>query len=341
VELATSVVISRIVKDEKARGEAFTMGYHPRIETSEYTDFLTTRTRNSQLWFVNNQRLQEAILGYAAKYATIHSVSLYALAIEGNHIQAPAHFSNGNRALFMRDFNASVARAVPRYCQNYPGGNLWGRRYSQEFLPGNADVEEYFFYTVLQPVQDGLVEKLSEYPGYNCFHDAVWGIKRRKKVVSWGALYEARRWNQKVSVKEYTVEYVLEYKRLPGYEGLSQEEYARVMHEKLEARRVEIVRKRYESGKGFAGRKGVKSITPGAYPRTTKRSHASSHRPRVLCVCPKRRVEALNWYFEMYFEYQEASRKYRVEGEFMLEFPPGMYKPPLPPGSPAPVLQAA
>jgi hypothetical protein len=39
----------------------------------------------------------------------------------------------------MRDFNASVARAVPRYCQNYPGGNLWGRRYSQEFLPGEAD----------------------------------------------------------------------------------------------------------------------------------------------------------------------------------------------------------
>lgn len=317
------------------------MGYHPRIETSEYTDFLTTRTRNSELWFVNNRKLEESILGYAAKYVTLHEVSLYALSIEGNHIQAPAHFSKGNRALFMRDFNSSVARAVPRYCLNYPGGNLWGRRYSQEFLPGAEDVEEYFFYTVLQPVQDGLVEKISEYPGYNCFHDAVWGIKRKKKVVNWGALYEARRWNPKVSMREYTVEYVLEYKRLPGYEELTQKEYALLMHEKLEARRVEIVRKRYESGLGFAGREAVEAVRPGAIPHSTKRSHASSHRPRVLCVCPKRRLEALNWYFEMYFGYQEASRKYRIEGEVLLEFPPGMYKPALPLEYSVATLQAA
>lgn len=306
------------------------MGYHPRIETSEYADFLTTRTRNSELWFINNSELEEAILGYIAKYSNLHQVSLYALAIEGSHIQGPAQFSLGNRAEYMRDVNSSVARAVPRYCPTYPGGRLWGRRYSQEFLPGPEDIEEYFFYTVLQPVQDGLVEKLSQYPWYNCFHDAVNGIKRKKKVVNWGAYYEAKRWHKKVSIKDFTEEYTLEYKRLPGYEGLSQKEYSKLMHTKLEARRVQIVRKRYAEGRGFAGVETLLSLSPGALPKNPKRSTSTSHRPRVLCVCPERRKEALDWYFSIYFDYQESSESYR-DGDYTTDFPPGTYKPPLVP----------
>jgi len=62
------------------------MGYHPRFECRERASFLTTRSRNSELWFVNNPKLEQAILGYAARYAQRRKVKLYALAIEGNHI---------------------------------------------------------------------------------------------------------------------------------------------------------------------------------------------------------------------------------------------------------------
>ena len=72
---------------------------------------------------------------------------------------------------------------------------FWERRYSAEFLPGAADIEEYFFYTVLQPVQDGLVEHLHEYPGYNCFRDAIWGIERTMTVVNWAGYNSAKRYN--------------------------------------------------------------------------------------------------------------------------------------------------
>jgi hypothetical protein len=68
------------------------MGYHPRIETSEYSDFITIRTRNSELWFVNNSKLEESILAYTAKDTKVHDVSLYALAIEGSHLHQAAHF---------------------------------------------------------------------------------------------------------------------------------------------------------------------------------------------------------------------------------------------------------
>ena len=156
------------------------MGYHPRIETKQVPTFQTTRTRRSELWFVNNKDLEDAILGQAAKCQARYGVKLYAFAIEGNHIQFPALFPNANRANFMRDFNSWVARAVPRFQKNYPGGRLWARRFSSEYLPGNDDVEELFFYTVLQAVQDGLVDDIADYPGYNCFEDAIRGREQNE-----------------------------------------------------------------------------------------------------------------------------------------------------------------
>ena len=309
------------------------MSYHARIETSEYGSFLTTRSRNSELWFINNAPLEEAILGYAARYKGRYGVSLYGLAIEGNHIQAPASFAGENRASFMRDFNSSVARAIPRYTPEYPGGSFWARRYSSEFLPAEEDIEEYFFYTALQPINDGLVEKLSEYPGYHFFHDAIWGIERTYKVVKWKEYRAALKRNQKrkkrVWIKDYIEEVKLRYDRVPGYEELTQKEYALMMAKKLEERRVEIVNRRKARGLGFLGAERMKQIPRGARARNSKVSTMESHRPRVLSVSNERRAAVKAWYFEKYFAYKEASKRYRA-GEYTVEFPSGMYKPMIP-----------
>ena len=306
--------------------EKIYVGYHARIESKELSSFLTTRSRNSELWFINNRELEDAILGYTAKFAERYGVKLYALAIEGNHNQAPALFPRGNRADFMRDWNSAIARAVPRYTPQYTGGRLWARRYSSEFLPGNADVEEYFFYTVLQPVQDGLVEKISEYPGYNCFHDAVWGVERKYKVVRWAEYNDAKRYKKNISIKDYTDIAILKYERLPGYEKLSQREYAKLMNEKLEERRIKIVKERYSQGLGFAGREALLKTPRGAMPRRTKTSTINSHRPRVLSICSDRRAKYIEWYFNIYFAYKDASKQYRA-GKLDVEFPQGTYRP--------------
>ena len=303
------------------------MGYHPRIEHSEMGSFVTTRSRASELWFVNNPALEQAILGYAAKFAARYSVKLYALAIEGNHIQSPAVFPQCNRASFMRDFNSCVARAVPRYAPTYPGGRFWGRRYSSEFLPVGEDIEEKFFYTVLQPVQDGLVKKLSQYRGYKCFHDAIWGIERKYKIVHWAEYNAAKRFNPKTPIKDYTETVTLKYERLPGYEHLSQKQYALLMQKKLEERRIAVVKKRIESGLGFLGPEELLKICPGTRPKNTKTSTRYSHRPRVLAVCGERLRAVNTWYFSVYAQYKDASRRYR-SGEQGVEFPPGTYMPP-------------
>ena len=302
------------------------MGYHPRIETTHVASFQTTRTQNSLLWFVNNRSLEDSILGYAAKYATRYGVRLYALAIEGNHIQFPALFPKANRAHFMRDLNSSVARAVRRCYPNYQSGRLWARRYSAEYLPDAKDIEEQFFYTVLQPVQDGLVDNIYDYPGYNCFEDAITGTTREFKVVRWKEFNDAARWNRDAKIEDFTDSFQLKYDRLPGYEGLSTLEYSQMMRRKLRDRIEDILSTR--ASVGGRGREYLKRVTPGALPKSTKLSTRYSHRPRVLSKDPIRRKEALDWYFTIYYEYREKSALFRA-GEPNIVFPPGTYKPPV------------
>jgi hypothetical protein len=302
------------------------MPYHPRIECKEIPSFQTSRARNSELWFVNNPELESAILGYAARYSTRYEVKLYALAVEGNHIQKVAGFPKANRAYFMRDFNSAVARAVPRYQSDYSGGRFWARRYSSEYLVGPDDVEERFFYTVLQPVNDGLVDDIKDYPGYNCFEDAVTGTVREYKVVKWKEFNDARRWDPSVSIDDFTELCTLTYERLPGYEDVSQEEYAQLMRKKLAERMKEVLRAR--NGKPCLGAGRLNEVQPGARPKKTKTSGPRDHRPRVLSKDPERRSAGLSWYFSIYFDYQVASKRYRA-GEPWVKFPEGTYKPPL------------
>ena len=281
------------------------MSYHPRIERTDVAVFLTTRTRASELWFINNPELEHAVLGYLAKYSKRYSVALYGFAIEGNHNQCPARFPHGRMSDFMRDLNSSTARAVIRLT-DHPGGTVFGRRFSSEVLPADEDLENWFFYTVLQPVQDGLTMTIGEYPGYNCFHDAVWGIEREFKVVNWTSFHAEQRYNPAARIKDHTETFVLKYERLPGYEHLTQKEYAHLMLQKLEERRQEIVRKRLAAGLGFMGREKLLKMTPGTRPWKTKTSTRTSHRPRVLSVCPVRRESEKDKYFQTYFEYKAA-----------------------------------
>jgi len=304
------------------------VGYHPRIEAKDVANLITSRCIQSRLWFVNNQRLESSMLSFAAKYSKRYGVKLYGLAIEGNHVQGPALFPNENRSSYMRDLNSSIARAVPRYTP-HQGGKLWGRRYSNEFLPTNEAIEKYFFYTVLQPVQDGLVPKISQYPGYNCFSDAIWGRKKKFKVVRWGEYNARLKRDPTANIADYTEVVELEYERLPGYQDLTQKEYAHLMMKKLEVRRQAILEQRAAKGLGFVGRENLLKTIPGALPHSTKTSTIEDHRPRILCECDKTRAEFIEWYFNIYFQYKIASQDYR-SGKPNVVFPHGTYPPQLP-----------
>ncbi len=303
------------------------MGHHPRIESKNHAAFTTTRCKHSELWFVNNKAFETIILTLIAKYAETYGVILYAIAIEGSHIHILAEYPNCNCSSFKRDLNSMIARVAPNYCPEYHCYRFWERRYSKELLPIHSeDIEYKFFYTVLQAVQGGLVERISDYPGYNCFTDAARGIKRKFKYVNRTAYNRARRGKKHVNIKDYTTTYTLKFAKIPGYEHLNYKEYAKQLLEKLEEKRSKIVKDRKEEGKGFVGRQGLLKTKPGTRAKNPKTSTRYSFRPRVHSVCPERRQEAKTFYFTMYDMFKKASARYR-KGFLDTEFPPGMYRP--------------
>jgi hypothetical protein len=300
-----------------------------RIENPDLGSFATARTQNSKLWFANNKALENQTLGYLAKYQQKYNVTLYAKVFQGNHFHIAAKFPNCNRAQFYRDYNARVAQAVKRHVVAFPGGTLFERRYSEQALPLNEDIEDRFFYCALQPVHAGLCERIGDYPGYNSFDDAVSGRRRKYSFVNWAAFNEAKRNNQNSKIKDFTESYTLKFERLPGYEDLSHKEYKVLMYKKLEERRLKIVREWRKKGHQFLTKHQLRKIRAGTLPKTTKKSERYSKRPLVLTKCTEAKKLFLEWYFSVYHQYKNAVKKYLL-GDVNAKFPPGTYKPPGP-----------
>lgn len=299
-----------------------------RIESSDYASFGTSRTINSQLWFVNSPALETRILGYLAKYKEKYEVKCYAFVFSGSHDHLMAQFTKQNRAPFYRDFNARKAEAVRAVVPNFPGGPLFQGRYREQAVPLPEDIEDRFFYCALQPIQAGLCQRLSEYPGYNSFYDAICGIKRKFKVVDWAAYNATKRYKPNVKVSDFTTTYRLSYDRLPGYEHLSQKDYRLLMLRKLEARRIKIINELKAAGHRFLTQKELRAVTPGTPAKNPKRSNRHDFRPLVLTCCKIAKQNFLNWYFSIYEQYKTAAKNY-FAGNMTYPFPPGTFRPPM------------
>ena len=173
------------------------MSYFQRIEADNLVNFTTIRTQQSRLWFSNNAKLEESLLGNLAKCIDRYKAKIYAFSLEGNHKHELMSFIDGSRAAFFRDFNADVARGIHRHCKGFPEGTCWARRYSNEFVPRDEDIENQFWYLALQQVKDGLVASIQEWPWYNFFYDAIKGKEREFKVVNW-AKYNSDKRKKKI-----------------------------------------------------------------------------------------------------------------------------------------------
>ena len=300
-----------------------------RIEFPQYASFGTSRTVRSALWFVNNNKLENYALGHLARLQEKYEMPLYAMVFFGSHYHLLNQFPKCNRSAFYRDFNSRLAWGVRSYVPNFPGGQLFARRYSEQVVPNNIDIENQFFYCALQAVSAGLCEYIEDYSGYNSFFDAINGIDREFKVVDWSGYLAHKRYNDEITVEDYTTTYHLKYKRLPGYEHLSQKEYRDLMLQKLEERRIRIVQDLKDKGHVFPSSQALKKVKPGTLAKNPKVSKRYDYRPLILTSCALTKKVFLAEYFSKYAAYKPACRKY-LAGDHKVQFPPGTYKPPGP-----------
>ena len=303
------------------------MAQAPSIEDPERVFFITAKTQLAKLWFINNPVLEQRILAHLAKYQDDYGAIIHGFVIMGNHYHLLARFPNSNKADFKRDFHSMIARLTKSHVELFEGGKLWGGRSLDLPCPNKEDILNWFFYLTLNPIYSGLTQRISEYPGYNSFHEAVQDIKNEYKIVDREGYNAARARGRKVAIQDYTTFYTLKYTRLPGYEDMHKRDYVKFMHAELATRAAVAVELRLAEGKGFLGRRGIKAQTPGSVPENTKRrARGEKTRPIVLTLCEETRRAFKEWYFQMLEAYKEASRRFR-DGELEVEFPPGTYRP--------------
>lgn len=302
--------------------------HHPRIETMNLSNFVTSKTINGKLWFVNSKELELAILGLIAKWQTKCEVIIYAVAIQGNHIHLVALFPKGNRAQFMRNLNSSIQREVKRYQEEFEGGPLFREPYSYEIVPRELDVDAQYFYTALQPVNDALVDDIKDYPYYNCFEDSITGREVEYEVRRWSDYHDAKRWkkNKDLKIEDFTDKYKLKFTRVPGFDHLNQTDYETRMRESLKEHTQRVLETR--KVKTCLGAKRLKQVVPGSRPKNPKTRELFGHRPRVLSKDPETIRITMVWYRSIVNAHQDASKRY-LSGELDVEFPEGTYKPPI------------
>lgn len=303
------------------------MGQPLKYEDGSTIFFITSRTIGARIWFNMRAQLDYDIVAYLAKCQKRYSAIIYAFCIQGNHYHLIARFPGMNKSSFMRDFNSMIAKLVKKHQERFTDGKLWARRYADQVFKRDQDVEQWFFYTALNPVHAGLSKDPKIHPGYNSFDDAVNAIDRIYTVTNWSLYQDKVRYNPSLKKEDFDEEFTLHYTRLPGFEEMSASEYASHMLSKMKVMNQEAIDERLDRDLGFMPPEQLKSIKPGSTPRNVKVSERYSLRPLILTSCQQTRSDYLKWYFGLQDEYTISSNLYR-KGEDSVKFPKGTYKPP-------------
>lgn len=300
--------------------------YDLSVESEEYLWFITTRTLNERLWFLNNPTLEYYILAFLAKYSEIYEVELYAFCLMGNHYHLLARFPKKNRASFLRSFNSIIAKLVSSYVSNYPGGKLWGRRAKVQAVPITNCCLDTFLYSALNPTSAGLVKDPKNYPSYNSFDDAINNNIKTFKMLNRSKYYRRKQYDEHARKQDFIEMYCLSFKRLPIYQEASQSEYKKIILNKYEEKRKELIRDKKDKNKDFPLISNILKISTGASPYKSKKSNRDSKRPLILTKCFETKKLYLNWYFGIVEAFRNAVSKFS-SGITDTIFPPGTYRP--------------
>jgi hypothetical protein len=265
----------------------------------------------------------EVIGGVLARAAKRYPVQLCGFAAASNHLHLLCRARDGALSRFMQYVLVNVAKkAGPLVGWR---SQLWERRFSAEQVLDDAALEGRLVYILSHGVKEGLVERVTEWPGLSCLPQLLGSGRRTFHFFEW-----ARRWSRGKLVegggqrwsRAWATPEELELQPIPSWEGWTPERrHARVREM---VRQIEAAgRERYPSGP--RGLESVLQRNPLRPPRKTKRT------PRPLFHATDTRL--LGYFKELYdrfvADFKEASAMFRVGRWAEAHFPPFAFRPPV------------
>jgi REP element-mobilizing transposase RayT len=296
------------------------MGRPLRYFEEEGWYFVTARTFQSRLLLKPTRQMGEALGGVLARAANRCDVRLAAFVAASNHLHLLVHTRGASLSRFMQFLLGNASKkAGPLVGWR---GQFWERRYSAERVLDDGAMEGRLKYILAHGVKEGLVRRVSDWPGLSSLPQLLGEPKRRFRFYEW-----ARRWESGKLIpggeyrwaSEWATDEELELHPLPAWAGWTAE------HRQARVRQLitDVEAEGRRKHRTVLGPRALLEQEPLAPPAKSK------HSPRPWFHAAER---ALGFHFMAGYAvyvnaFRRASQLFRLGRWTEAQFPPFAFRP--------------
>jgi len=304
------------------------MARKPRLWTTGLCYELTLRTEHQMFLLKpdpDTNNILGSCLGRAQKK---HPIRIHAFFSNINHFHcifslAPDQVPNAS--LFLRHLHGLAARQLNIHYKRT--GHVWSSRGRIVPIVDQDALISKLLYAATNVVKDGLVAKVSHWPGFSTLDQLASGARQTFTYLDRTAWWQAGGWWRRIPKEKFirTVDVVTS--PLPGWEHLAPHERQSRFRRMVKDKEQELAEIREREGRPVLGKAGLMQVEHLATPQSPKKPtpmpkcHASSKEIRDAFI-----KDVLKPFWD---RYREASGRFR-SGDYGVEFPQGSIPPPIP-----------
>ena len=274
---------------------------------------MLTRRNTQRQYLLRPDNLTNEIFEYClAEAAKRYEIGLIAWLAMSNHYHAVVYDTKGQLPAFLEHFHKMLAKVLNVRWNRWE--NLWSTEETCiTYLPTFDDVLRKVVYTLSNPVNDDIVDRIGDWPGASSLEH----LRGKRATVRRPTLFFSQN-----GVMPETVE--LEMTLPPIVLGReSRESWAARVFEELREKERSLREKRQRDGRRVLGRKAVLGASPFDSPSTFERR--GGLRPVLAARDPKVRAAELRRLHDFRVAHESARLRF-IRGERDVEFPAGTYR---------------
>ena len=224
----------------------------------------------------------------------------------------------------MRYVNSNLARKIGRLVGWRD--KIWARRYQAIVISSEEAAQiERFRYVLAHGIKEGLVERVTDWPGVHCAQALMTGETMQGYWYDETQAYAARRRGEEFDRMRFATLETLTLSPLPCWKHLPEEKRRKLVADLIAEIEAEAAVRRQSTGSQVLGGSAVRGQHPFDRPAKSKKSpaplfHAASK------VVRRELYEMYGWFVAAF---REASEKLRG-GSRTVRFPAGSFPPALP-----------
>ena len=243
-----------------------------------------------------------------------------------NHLHpviAPIEGQEDNVSRFFQNFGSNTARAINKRWQRE--GALWAGRVRCEPVLDDESLEQQLIYAVTNPVKDGLVDRVSHYPGFSVYPHLAHGEPLRFSYVDLRLWHKHGGPRNRRPLSDYERWVDVEVSPLPAWRDMPEHQRQARFRRLVRDAEDELRDRREHEHRTVVGVPALKRLEPRDKPRNPKRS---GRQPLCHASSAERRRDFARRHRALRRAHAEASARYR-SGQLDAEFPPYTFRPPL------------